>query len=358
MKTEPHTLIILTPGFAKDEADSTCLPAIQNFVSTVNSKFAAVKIIILAFDYPFFTSQYQWKNNRVVSFNGYRKQYLKKLIKWITIWTKLNQLKRENNITGILSFWCGECAWIGNRYAKRHQLKHYCWIQGQDAKKENRYVKLVKPSASEMIALSDLIQKEFFKNHGILPQHIIPLGIDATEFREPGASRDIDILGAGSLIPLKRYDIFIEVVYGLKEYFPQIKAVLCGKGTEEANLKKLVEKYGVQKNILLTDELPHAEMLHQMKRAKLLLHTSSYEGLGVVCIEALAAGATVVSFCKPMNADIMHWYIVNDKEAMIKKAIEILNDPAPRYVSVIPFTMQDTAKKIMQLYGYNEAASV
>ena len=68
------------------------------------------------------------------------------------------------------------------------------------------------------------------------------------------------------------------------------------------------------------------EILQLMKRAKIFLHTSSYEGFSTVCLEALYAGCHVISFIKPMEHDIGHWHIVQSKEEMVKKAMEILGN--------------------------------
>ena len=75
----------------------------------------------------------------------------------------------------------------------------------------------------------------------------------------------------------------------------------------------------------------------------------------MACAEALHAGAHVISFFKPMNTAIKHWHIVSNREEMIAKAIEILQNKNTEYSSVLHYTMDDTVIKIMQLYGYAEA---
>ena len=80
-----------------------------------------------------------------------------------------------------------------------------------------------------------------------------------------------------------------------------VKAVLIGEGPERMKLQSLITALGLQSNISLTGELSHPEVLQWMQRTKIFLHPSSYEGFGVVCIEALHAGAHVISFVKPMD---------------------------------------------------------
>lgn len=357
MSTAKKALIILTPGFAEDEADTSCLPFLQNLVIELNEQFPLLNIVILAFDYPFRSAEYKWHYNTINSFNGWKKRKFKKLLKWWYIWSCLKKIRKNNNVTGILSLWCSECAYLGKQFAKQNQLPHFCWIQGQDAKRENKYPGRIKPLPAELLALSDFIQREFEKNHGIRPQHIIPVGIRPAEFGKETFKRDIDILGAGSLIPLKQYGLFIETVHYIKQFFPGIKVILCGKGPDEKNIQTLIIKYQLQKNITLTGELPHEEILWYMKRSKVFLHTSNYEGLGVVCIEALYAGCHVISFVQPFNKSIDQWHIVQTKEQMVEKAYAILNNPVTAYKSVSTFTMKESAKKLMELYHYNESAS-
>jgi glycosyltransferase involved in cell wall biosynthesis len=357
MNKNNRALVILTPGCPKDENDTACLPFLQNFIRELNRQSPQLHIVTLAFDYPFLKGAYYWHNNEVISFNGWEKRNLKKLLKWLLVWRRMRKIRRGNNVIGILSLWCNECAFIGNRFAKRHNLPHFCWIQGQDAKRGNIYVKRIKPSATELVAISDFIQSEFEKNYSILPKHIIPPGISPDEFPVEGALKDIDFLGVGSLIPLKQYHLFVDVIYQLRQYFPGVKSVLCGKGPEENNLRMQIEKYGLQNNITLTGELPHTEILRAMNRSKVFLHTSNYEGLGVVCIEALYAGCHVLSFVKPILEDIEQWHIVRTKEELVEKARTILGNPVTQYRSVLTFTMKESVKNILQLYNYKESTT-
>ena len=357
MKCDTKTLVILSPGFPKDEADTTCLPAHQIFIRALNKNFPSLKIVILSFQYPFSTSAYNWYGNRVIPFNGMKKRVIAKLFLWRHLRSTLNKLRSENNIVGLLSFWCGECALIGKYFGKRNNLKHFSWVTGQDAKKGNKYIPLIRPQSHELIAMSDFLSKEFHKNYAVQPEHIIPNGIDTSLFQGKVTGRDITILGVGSLIPLKQYDVFINTVKEITRELPDTNAMLCGKGPQQMQLQKLIVHHKLQKNILLTGEKPHAEALRLMQRTKIFLHTSNYEGFSTVCLEALYAGCHVISFMKPMQHDIDHWHIVQTAGEMITRAIRILKDPATVYTAVLPYTMDDSARAIMQLFNYKEATT-
>lgn len=348
---KPETFIVLSPGFPRDETDTTCLPFLQQFIQAFNREFPAIEIVVFAFDYPFKTEAYSWHHNQIIPFDGWEKKNWGKLLKWRTIWRILKAYKKNKHIIGLLSLWCGECAYLGSRFARMHHLKHYCWILGQDARPGNRYVSRIKPRGQDLIAISDFVGKEFQKNYGVRPSQVIAAGILSLEMPEAGKKRDIDLLGAGSLITLKRYDLFIEVVRELSFYFPGIQAVIAGKGPESDRLKKLVEIHHLEKNITLAGELSHAEVLERMSRSKIFLHPSAYEGLGAVCLEALYAGCHVISLVRSMENDIRQWHVADSKEDMIAKTRSLLGDPALSFESIVTYRVEETVQNIMGLYS-------
>ena len=344
------TLIILTPGFPKDEADTTCLPEKQMLIKTIKKNYPALKIIILAFQYPFFAQTYHWYGIEVISFNGRNKGKLNRLRVWISVWQTLKKLKKRNNIIGILNFWLGECGLIGKYFANKNKIKQYTWLLGQDARKGNKYFSWIKPGAVNLIALSDFIADEFYHNHQIKPKHIIPVGIDRSAFGSQKFERTIDVMGAGSLIALKQYAVFINIIKSLAESFPDINAVICGKGAEKQSLLNQIQALGLQKNIRLLDEIPHPDVLIFMQQSKVFLHPSSFEGFGSVCAEALYAGAHVVSFCKPMARDIPHWHIVKTDIEMLCCIKNILQNPSIDHEPVLPYSSEDIARSVIQLF--------
>ena len=353
MSKDKKTLIILTPGFAKNEADSTCLPMQQQLVRALKEINPQLNIIVLSFQYPYHTEKYDWFNTKVIPFNGRNKGGLSRLLLRRKLNATLKKIHSETPISGLLSFWYGECALVGHQFADSYGLKHFCWILGQDAKKENKYPERTQLRSGELIALSDFLQAEFERNHGIRPGHFIPAGVEPKQFSRNEKEKDILILGAGSLIPLKRYDIFIEIVADIKKRLPGVKAVLVGNGPEKEMLQNLITKSGLETNITITGELPYPEVLQWMQRAKLLLHPSSYEGFSGVCLEALYAGAHVISFCKAMNREIEQWHIVSSKEEMTQKSMAIIENPSTVYKKVTFYTMDEVAKKMMALFFYS-----
>ena len=343
------TFVILTPGFPESEADTTCLPMQQQFIRMLKELHPEIEIVVLSFQYPYHRKVYKWFEIKVIPFGGRNKGGLARLLLRNKINSTLKKLYKERKILGLLSFWYNECAFIGKKFADKNGMKHYCWILGQDARIGNRYPKHLPPRPGELVALSDFIQNEFEKNHRIRPQFVIPPGVEERLFDDLPREKDIDLLGVGSLIPLKQYAIFLEIVAEIKKQIPEIKALLVGKGPEKERLQSMINKLRLENNVTMTGELPYNEVLKVMQRAKVFLHPSSYEGFGCVCLEALYAGAHVISFCKPINRDVTHWHIVNDKEAAILKALKILNDRYTDYKPVDGFGINNTVTGMIKL---------
>lgn len=350
MEHKKKTLVILTPGFPADEKDSTCVPERQVLVQALTKNFPDVHIVILAFQYPFEEKQYEWHGAEVHSFNGRNRSRLSRVRVWYRVWKALQQLRRRHEVVGLLSFWLGECALVGSRFARLHGLPHFCSILGQDARRGNKYVHWSGIKENEMIALSDFLSGELLANYGLRAAHTIPPGIDPQLFSTPSPGRPIDILGAGSLIPLKRYTLFVQIIRDLKKDHPTLKAVLCGKGPEMKMLQELVYEWDLSSNVELKGELPHGEVLRLMQQSKVFLHPSSYEGWGVVCLEALYAGAHVVSSCRPMAVDIPQFHFASDNEQLLIQVQLLLKGETLSHQSIAPFLIQDSARRVMELY--------
>jgi hypothetical protein len=94
-----------------------------------------------------------------------------------------------------------------------------------------------------------------------------------------------------------------------------------------------------------------------MARARVFIHTSTYEGFGVVCLEALCAGARVVSFVRPMQAHIPNWHFASSAGEMLQITNEILSEPNREHSSIVPYTATDSSSAIMSLFGYGGPVS-
>jgi glycosyltransferase involved in cell wall biosynthesis len=194
------------------------------------------------------------------------------------------------------------------------------------------------------------LAEQFEINHGIKPVAVVMPGLEVNDFsgKKPETHRDIDILGVGSFISLKKYQVFINIVARVVVKFPDIKVVLAGSGPLEKNLRLQAREAGLEKTILFPGSIPHHEVLDLMRRSKILLHPSNYEGFSGVCQEARAAGATVLSVTKPMQYDFPGWVQVRSEDELVEACSRYLSGSANTEPALLIQSIEETVEQVLK----------
>jgi len=327
-------LLLLVPAFPKDENTSYTVPFIQQFVLAFSNKYD-VKLDIVSLYSPN-GDPYQWNGIEVIPLNGpMQGNILKKGIFILNAVRRIKEWDKTRKYDGILSFWYRETAMIGRMLSSKLQLTHYTWLLGQDVRRKNSYMRLKLPKPSEIIAISTFQNDYLYTSFGFYAHKVVPIAVAPSFFPSLNkGKRPIDVLGAGSFIPLKNNEFFLEVVLALKKLKKDLKVVLIGNGPLESKIKQFIENNGLEQTIKLTGLLSHKETLEQMNNARIFLHTSRFEGGCTVCFESLYSGCHLISTL-PMvkNSNPNFSYLVT-KETIVAKANELLNEiSAPIYRS-------------------------
>lgn len=293
MDAPKKNVLWLTPGFAANESDRSCIPPLQALASALQES-GAVSLHILALHYPFDDKPYHWRGIPVGPLGGRNRRYPARFALWARTWAQVYALHRTVGFDLIHSFWAEEAAFLAAHSARMLGLPHLCTLMGQDALPENRWLRWLRLGAFRTVAVSDF-QAQVWQNTTGRPADLtVPWGLRETFFSENFfPEKNIDLLGVGALIPLKRYDWFLEVVEKLLPEKPNLRAVLIGSGPERERLEKMAEMRGLPVRFL--GQVSREEVLKTMMQSKVLLHPSRYESYGYVLAEALAAGAHVVA---------------------------------------------------------------
>src|SRR5580765_8393604 len=109
------TIVILTPGFATNESDSTCIPALQDYIWCLKNEFPDYNIFVLAFQYPFKPGWYNWNGVEVFSAGGRNRKSFFRLLPWNRISRQLKFIHATHKIDVIHSFWLNEASLVGQR---------------------------------------------------------------------------------------------------------------------------------------------------------------------------------------------------------------------------------------------------
>jgi glycosyltransferase involved in cell wall biosynthesis len=303
-------LIILTPGFAADESDTTCIPGLQDLVQAYKRLYPEMHIYIIALHYPFREGKYLWNGVPIYAAGGLNSKALK-LRTWWRVLRRIRALHSQQPMSVLHSFWLSESTLLGQIASRLYGIPHLATIMGQDAKLDNKYLPLIgalQSASLSVFALSEFAAGVYAHSTGRVVRRIIPFGVvphgitpalSHEEVNDLAKTRNIDILGVGSVIPLKNYTTFLELIAAAKQHRSGIRAVILGGFVDVAEVKRLrttITKLHLEENVVFAGEVPRSEVFSMMAQSTVLLHTSEYEGQGWVLLEALQYGASVVCF--------------------------------------------------------------
>ena len=316
MQSNPESIIFLTPGFAEDENDTSCLPALQDFILGWKNAFPSIHYSIISFQKPFQKKEYTWNGIPVYSAGGRNRKGIDRFSTWASVFLKLVQTKNKKQ-TILISYFLTEATLIASVFAGIFKMKHIAIAAGQDVLKTNPFLQKINLKKCEVVVFNAKMAEALLASSGKHADHIIPMGINKDSMKNSNSAiRTIDVLVVGSLIPLKQIDQAIAVIGDVKKKFPMLHCEIIGEGPEKNFLQQLAIKTGAEKNITFTGSLTREQVFEKMEQSKILLHTSAYEGQATVITEALAAGMTVVCFDVGRIADHEKIKICQNTEEM------------------------------------------
>jgi len=124
---------------------------------------------------------------------------------------------------------------------------------------------------------------------------VVPNGYDPAEFRPgpPFPHPRPYVLGLGRLEAQKGFDLLIEAL--ARREVPALDLVLAGDGAARAQLEELARARGLAPRVCFLGATDRPTTLALLRGAVAVACPSRFEGLPLVCLEALAAGRPVVA---------------------------------------------------------------
>jgi hypothetical protein len=93
MKTG-RNILLLIPGFPKDENDFLCTPPVQDFLLKYKEIHPQTKFSVIAFQYPYEKRNYNWKGIKVYALGG-NNSAIRKLYIWKEAIKKAKNIHKE-----------------------------------------------------------------------------------------------------------------------------------------------------------------------------------------------------------------------------------------------------------------------
>ena len=343
-------ILVLIPGFPKDEDDFLCVPPVQDYLLKYLSSYPETRFFVIAFQYPYEKSEYIWNDINVFALGG-NNLLSNKLFVWYEAIKLAKQIHTDYKIDSIHSLWLGECALVGNYLSKSFGCSHICTLMGQDVRSSNYYLRFINKDKIRILSLSQNQSEAFYKVSKRKVDDEIFWGIENQNYNFED-KREIDLLAVGSLISLKNYSLFIKVIAEVAKSFPGVVCKLVGDGPELPMLKDMSTLYKINKNIEFTGLLSRKEIFELMKRSKIFVHPSKFEGSGYVFAEALTNGMNIVSFNVGYAKQSEKWFIAKDDIEFISLTQKLLSSELNFEPQNI-FPISETVKNYHQLYTLN-----
>lgn len=163
--------------------------------------------------------------------------------------------------------------------------------------------------ASVVTVVSEAMKKELSKQIGDVNNvEVAPMGVDlkSTFKVDLDATRTPrQIISVGRLIESKGVKYLIKALPGLVQRFPDVRLVIVGDGPDRKNLEAIADELCVGAHCVFKGRLSQKELPYLYRSSSVFVAPFLQEGLGLVCVEALGCGCSVVVSDIPAIRDIL-----------------------------------------------------
>ena len=216
----------------------------------------------------------------------------------------------------------------------------------------SRYYKIICVSKQVQVALIEWLSK--LKRKTIVISNAVPI----LELSNCSSIKKYDIIFVGRLIKAKGIDVLLKAIKILKEkYQKEIKAVIVGKGHLDEELKGLVVKLGIEKEVEFLGVRRDIERL--MKSTKLFVLPSRWEGMPLTILEAMSNGVGIISTRVGGIPEVIEHekegilIPPEDPEALARAVIKLLEDRKLRVKLALNAYKKVKEKYSIELYTKN-----
>lgn len=169
------------------------------------------------------------------------------------------------------------------------------------------------------------------------------------------------IVGAGRFVEQKDFPTLLRAFAQVRKVQPA-RLMMLGSGREQKRLEALARELNIEDDVAWVGFVKNP--LAYMKRARVFVLSSAWEGLPTILIEALAVGISVVSTdCPSGPAEILDngkygWLVpVGDSDAIAQAILKVLSGDSK---SVEPswleqFTLETATQKYLDMLGISES---
>jgi glycogen(starch) synthase len=193
---------------------------------------------------------------------------------------------------------------------------------------------------------------------------VLPNPYDDTVFCDTGKKRDIDFMFAGRIGSEKGVGVFVEALASISRKYSALNGrlpvfAIAGKGPEEADVRKLIRKHGLDSGIAHFATASSSELADLYNRTEHVVIPSLWqEPFGLVAIEALACGCHLICSDQPglreASGNLARYFKTGDVEGLAEIMIDVsvnAQRPDPEKIRrhLESYKVASSAKKLLCL---------
>jgi len=229
------------------------------------------------------------------------------------------------------------------------------------------YVKRMKKAlrkADLIVVVSEYMKKKLIKI-GIKKNIIVnPLGIKISKFnpnskknkliKEKFDNKKI-IISTRNLEPIYNVECLIKALPSVVKENENIVTLICGNGSLENELKKLVNNLGLNEHVYFLGRISHEKMPDYLRSSDIYVSASLSDGISISLLEAIACGlipvvSDIPANCEVINDDKNGFIFENNPNDLSKK----LNYCIENYDNIKRNIFKSNLKKIKKKFNWQK----
>lgn len=254
--------------------------------------------------------------------------------------------------TLLVALTCGKIPYISHVHGKKpdsdkitFKMMLYC-IAARKAK----HIFWVSESAFRSYRFRDKLRRQSEILYNIIDAEQLK-----EQLRQAKCTDNYDIVFVGRLTEPKNPCRLVDVLERVVAFNSQIRIAIIGTGDMEEQVKTLVKQKGLDNHISCLGFMNNPYGI--LKKAKVMIMTSLWEGTPMVALEAMALGIPIVSTPVDGMCDLVitgeTGYLSNDDNELAEYCCRICNDP-DLYTKMSHAT-EVRASQIMNLAAYRKS---
>ncbi len=207
-----------------------------------------------------------------------------------------------------------------------------------------------------VMTVSETVRQRLHADYGCNVErvHIVPNGVDGGIFH-PMDSADFDVCAVGSFLhPRKGFRYLLEAYRELSASAAESRGSPLRIADVGRRSAEQVAALQAIPNVKIHGTVPHERLVSIIRRSKVLISTSLYEGFGLSLIEALACGRPVVAFDSGAVREVLQ--PIEERLVVPRRDVAAMVERVREFADISQERQEELRRKTLDLYSLEKSA--